>query len=177
MKGSLVNKKFFSIMAMAIGIFALTFAAVSAAVTFDPDTGTGFVGKGDVQTVYGWNNPQLQANADSVQFRVQSEIITEVSWTCTNESNQNQQVRERTTTSTVHGVVSSVERERNQVTGFYLNGYVGEPTVGSSSEGPGLNSCPSGPWSLTTPAGEPEVVSSTGGVQVSIDGNTWNNLD
>jgi hypothetical protein len=172
-----VNKKFFSIIAMAIGIFALTFAVVSAAVTFDPATGTGFVGKGDVQNVYGWNNPQLQANANNVQFRVQSEIVTETSWTCTNESNQNEQVRERTTTSTVQGVVTSVARERNQVTGFYISGYAGEPVVDSSTDGPQLNSCPSGPWTLTEPAGEPEVVSSTGGVQVSTDGINWYTLN
>lgn len=30
-----------------------------ATVTFDPGTGTGFVGKGDVQNAFGWNNAQL----------------------------------------------------------------------------------------------------------------------
>ena len=40
-----------------------------AAVTFDPTTGQGFVGKGDVQYTFDWNNAQLQANADDVGFR------------------------------------------------------------------------------------------------------------
>ncbi len=39
-----------------------------ASVTFDPTTGAGFVGKGDVQTAFGWNNQALQANAADVTF-------------------------------------------------------------------------------------------------------------
>lgn len=38
----------------------LTASAAGAAVTFDPATGTGFIGKGDVQTALGWNNKALQ---------------------------------------------------------------------------------------------------------------------
>jgi hypothetical protein len=29
----------------------------AASVNLDPATGTGFVGKGDVQSAFGWNNP------------------------------------------------------------------------------------------------------------------------
>lgn len=43
-------------------------ASALAAVTFDASTGTGFVGKGDVQLAFGWNNKQLQANAAGVTF-------------------------------------------------------------------------------------------------------------
>jgi hypothetical protein len=164
-----------------IVLFVLLFATtiVFAAVTFDPATGTGFVGKGDVQLVFGWNNKALQDNADSVQFQASSVVVTEVSWICTNTNNENTQERERTTTSTVEGVVSSIARERNQITGFNLTGYSGTTTVSApTTEGPPLNSCPSGPWSLTTPAGDPEVVSSTGGgLQVSINGTDWFDFD
>jgi hypothetical protein len=146
-------------------------------VTVDPSTGGGFVGKGDVQLVFGWNNKALQDNAGSVQFQINAEVVTEVSWTCTNSNNENEQIRERTTTTSTQGVLSSVARERNQITGFNLLGYDGPPTIGASTtEGPPLNSCPSGPWSLTTPAGDPEVVSSSGGVQVSINGTDWFNF-
>ena len=149
----------------------------SMAVTVDPATGTGFVGKGDVQLVFGWNNKALQDNVGSVQFRLASETVTEVSWICTNSNNENEQPRSRTTTSSVQGVVSSIARERNQFTGFNLLGFLGSPVVVEGDpEGPAVNSCPSGPWSLTTPAGEPEVVSSTGGMQVSIDGVDWRDL-
>ncbi len=71
----------------------LTVTVAFAAVTFDPATGTGFVGKGDVQLIYGWNNKQLQDNAANVQFRANSEVVTEVSWTCTNSNNQNERPR------------------------------------------------------------------------------------
>jgi hypothetical protein len=41
--------------------------AAMAAVTLNSD-GTGFVGKGDVQTLFGWNNQMLQKNAESLVF-------------------------------------------------------------------------------------------------------------
>jgi len=42
--------------------------AASAGVTFNETNGTGFVGKGDVQVAFGWNNKQLQTNATGVSF-------------------------------------------------------------------------------------------------------------
>ena len=42
--------------------------AASAAVTINETNGTGFVGKGDVQVAFGWNNKQLQTNATGVSF-------------------------------------------------------------------------------------------------------------
>jgi hypothetical protein len=139
--------------------------ATFAAVTFDPATGTGFVGKGDVQLVFGWNNKALQDNANSVQFSASS--TTEVTWECTNSNND--KVQERSRITTTEGLVSSIARERNQITGFILSGYNGTST--SSTDGPALNSCPSGPWSLTSPAGDPVPVG--GGLEVSIDGTNW----
>jgi hypothetical protein len=157
---------------LVLGVIAIAFAAVN----FDPETGTGFVGKGDVQLVLGWNNKQLQDGAGSVQFQASSVVVTEVSWICTNTNNENIQERARTTTATIQGVVSHVARVKNQITGFNLTGYSGDPTESSTTDGPPVNSCPSGPWTLTTPAGDPEVVSSTGGLQVSIDATNWFDL-
>jgi hypothetical protein len=165
------------ILVVLAAVLVLVVSAVSAAVTFDAATGEGFVGKGDVQLVFGWNNKALQDNSGIVQFQAISEVVTEVSWTCTNTNNDNIQQRERTTTTTIEGVVSHIARERNQITGFTLTGYSGTPTQSSEAEGPQLNSCPSGPWVLTTPAGDPELVSSEGGLQVSIDGENWFDLD
>jgi hypothetical protein len=160
--------------AAAAASVALVASSASAAVVFDPATGEGFVGKGDVQDAFGWNNKQLQDNADAVQFSVSSTVVTEVTWVCTNSNNEQTQDRERTTTTSVEGLVESVARERKQVTGFNLAGYEGDLEESSSTEGPAVNSCPSGPWTLTTPAGDPEVVeSSGGGMSVSIDGETW----
>jgi hypothetical protein len=161
-----------AVIAGAAAALSIATAALGA-VTFDATTGTGFVGKGDVQLVYGWNNKALQDNAGSVQFQASSEVVSEVSWICTNPNNENTQERARTTTTTVEGVVSSVARERNQITGFNLTGYSGTTTESSTTEGNPLNSCPSGPWTLTTPAGDPEVVSESSRLQVSIDGTNW----
>jgi len=62
-------------------------------------------------------------------------------------------------------------RVKNQITGFNLLRYSDTPTVTASSitEGNPLNSCPSGPWSLTTAAGDPVEISSetTGGLTVN----------
>jgi hypothetical protein len=169
-------RRYKALAGLTAGLMLVATAAM-AAVTFDPDTGEGFVGKGEVQTAFDWNNRQLQQNADAVQFRVESEVVTEVSWICTNSNNQQTQERERTTTTSVQGVIDTIGRERNQVTGFILTGYEGEPTTGDpTTGGPAVNSCPSGPWSLTTPAGDPEVVSSSSTFQVSIDGTSWIDL-
>lgn len=153
-----------SIFAAAFGLAAISTVAY-AAVTFDSATGTGFVGKGDVQLALGLNNAQLQAQAGSLQFTYNATEVTERSWVCTKD-NGNTQERERTTTSTVQGVVASVARVKNQITGFNLNGYSSSSTSGSTFDGPALNSCPTN-WVLTTPAGDPELVSSDGGLYVN----------
>jgi hypothetical protein len=150
---------------------------MAKAVTVDLTDGTGFVGKGDVQLALGWNNKALQDNAGSVNFQINSEVVTEVSWICTNANNDNEQGRQRTTTTSVQGLVSHVARERNQITGFNLTGFDGSEEKSSETEGQPLNSCPSGPWSLTTPAGAPEVVSSTGGLQVRSGTGEWFDLE
>jgi hypothetical protein len=144
-----------------------------AAVTFDPVTGIGFVGKGDVQLALGLNNAQLQAQASSLQFAAVSSEVTEVSWICTNTNNENIQERSRTTTMETQGLLASVTRERNQITGFQLRGYTQTaPSQSSTTEGPAVNSCPSGPWILTEPAGDPEVISSTS--VLTVDGVALN---
>src|SRR5262245_5475316 len=42
--------------------------AASASVSVNPTSGVGFVGKGDVQSAFGWKNADLQANASAVKF-------------------------------------------------------------------------------------------------------------
>ena len=72
-------------LSLALSLAAVTAvggaSAASAAVTFDPATGSGFVGKGDVQYTFGWNNAKLQSNAGTVDFRYESaqdyEVICE----------------------------------------------------------------------------------------------------
>ncbi|MGZ5194736.1 MAG: hypothetical protein ACXWJM_05620 [Ramlibacter sp.] len=56
---------------IGLALAAVSLAAL-ASVTFDPTTGIGWVGKGDIQVVYGWTNKQLQnaekAHAISFQY-------------------------------------------------------------------------------------------------------------
>jgi hypothetical protein len=159
-------------------VAATTFAATlalatpaTAAVTFDPATGVGFVGKGDVQLAFSLSNSQLQAQAGSVSFATASTTVTEVSWVCTNTRNENLQERELTTTTSTSRVVSSAARDgKKQITGFNLTGF-GSTTSTESTEGPKSNSCPTN-WVLTTAAGDPVVVSSTGSLTTSLGGST-----
>jgi Spy/CpxP family protein refolding chaperone len=51
--------KKFKMTLMAIALLSISIATF-AAVTFNPSTGIGFVGKGDVQNAFGWNNADLQ---------------------------------------------------------------------------------------------------------------------
>jgi hypothetical protein len=43
-------------------------ATAFAEVNFNESTYSGFVSKGDVQSAFGWNNAQLQINADKITF-------------------------------------------------------------------------------------------------------------
>jgi hypothetical protein len=152
----------------AAAALAVVSTAAMASVSFDNTTGTGFVGKGDVQLALGLNNAQVQAITPA--FTYNATTITEVSWECTNANNEKVLERARTTTTSSTGVVSSSARVQNQVTGYNLGGFaVGSTTSSSSTEGPPLNSCPNsaGSWSLTRPAGEATVISTTGGLYVN----------
>jgi hypothetical protein len=149
----------------------------NAAITFNPETGAGFIGKGDVQLTYGWTNKQLQDNASKVQFRTFAETEVEYEWVCTqyqNNGNVNTHEKASSTTTKINGVVSSVARVKNQVTGFNLTKYSAVKSESSSSQGPALNSCPNN-QDLTTAASleAPTSVTVSLKVQVSIDGVDW----
>lgn len=108
--------------ALAMGIFA---SSSLAAVTYDSTTGTGFVGKGDVQQVLGWNNAQLQKEANNLVFTyetVKSYEVT-VQWTTAQGKNgQKTHIVEHKRTSEVTSSLDSSARKANQFTGFFLNG-------------------------------------------------------
>lgn len=115
-------------------VIATTMPAM-AAVTFDPETGTGFVGKGDVQDAFGWNNKALQDNANLVTFTyitTDKYVVTET-WATGNPDNpkslNSHEVTVKKTVS-VNGVVNGDPRQvkgQNQFTGFDLNGFIGTP--------------------------------------------------
>jgi hypothetical protein len=161
-----------NLMKTTIGIATCVAAAglAYAAVDFDAASGTGFVGKGDVQNALGLSNKELQGS--NISFSVLSTEVREFSWTCKNTNNSNLRLRAATTTTTVDGVLASVERVRNQITGFILTG-LGDSESSTVLDGEfQINQCPSGTnWTLLVEAGDGEVISSSGGLWVT-DGNT-----
>jgi len=126
-------KKLFSGLAagaLAMGIMA---SSAFAAVTFDPATGTGFVGKGDVQTAMGWNNAELQKNAENLKFTYVTETTyaVTVTWT-TGEGKRGEKTHYVTheRTSSVDAVVGYDARNKKQVTGFTLDKFEAVTTSG-----------------------------------------------
>jgi hypothetical protein len=152
-----MKKTLTSIMALTL-VVAMATMAVFAAIIVDGD-GYGFVGKGDVQLGFQWNNAQLQSCADygtegclSFSYAAVESSVSEATWTCSHPTNGNTQERSRTTTisETTGGLISGVARVKKQVTGFNLNGgnlvtVSGSPTT----EGPARGSCPTN-WTAST---------------------------
>jgi hypothetical protein len=116
--------------ALAAGMLLGSAASASALAEGD------FIGKGEVQQSFGWNNKQLQDDADKVLVVA----TTTTEWTCSKEvelgnGGTNEIVQQRSTTTTVSATTET--RLRNQVTGFY----VGE-VLRSSTDGPAVGTCP-----------------------------------
>ncbi|MBT2538570.1 hypothetical protein [Arthrobacter sp. ISL-69] len=164
--------------------FAASLALASPAaaiVTFDPATGTGFVGKGDVQTGFDWNNKALQTHASTVDFRVDS--VSETTWTCsktfeTGNGETKEIVQVRNSTTSVQGLVTTVARDNSKgkdgaITGFYLRGYEGTPTL--ETDGPPAGTCPADPSGFVYD-GNAQTTESGGGFEVTYDGQNWYSL-
>ena len=137
-----------SIVAAAAALTVLSSAAI-AAVTFDVTSGTGFVGKGDVQLALGLNNAGVQALGNP-SFTFDSTSTT--TWTCTKlqqlgNGGINEIVQVRNNSTSTQGVVSSAARVKNQITGYNLLGYSGTPTV--TTDGPAIGACPANPSGFT----------------------------
>jgi hypothetical protein len=159
-------RKLYLAMGLALVAMLVAAGAVFAAVTFDPATGKGFVGKGDVQLAFGWNNQQLQQNASQVTFS--STTVSERSWIC--DRDVGPQTQERARTTTTEALLSKIARERNQITGFILQGPDPNSTPTESTEGPPLGSCPTG-WTAG-PISDPVVDEAASGLFVSAPGFT-----
>jgi hypothetical protein len=114
-------------------------AAASASVTLDADTGMGFVGKGDVQTPFGWNDAKLQSNAANVSFTYQSKTDEAYAVTCEWDTGNkvivhHVQNKHANVADSVAYDVSKVDRKNpnGKVTGFNL---LGQQNVTTSDEG------------------------------------------
>lgn len=125
-------KKVFALLSLVV----LTAVTSFASVTFDPATGKGFVGKGDVQSVLGLNNAQVQVLP--LTFTYESEQTYEVTVEWDNEVGKNKVIEHKTITVRktveVTGEISYTARKQNQISGFFLTGYSG--TVSESGNVP-----------------------------------------
>lgn len=139
-------------------------AVAFASVTFDPATGTGFVGKGDVQLAFGWNNQALQQNASGLTFSYLAEEHYKFDCTFTVEVGKDKVREPRTQNrgkeSSVDANVAFDARRSNQITGFNLTGFGAVTTTGEAPENGG--SCPGGQFNDGV-ISNVELVSSTGG--------------
>ena len=97
----------------------LAAAAAWASVTFDPVTGAGFVGKGDVQSAFGWNNAQAQANIPSITFFVR--VTQQRTQTCQTEP-QHVVTGQRSGTRSLSNHVAYDPRIHHQIDGIILDG-------------------------------------------------------
>ncbi|WP_442596555.1 hypothetical protein [Neobacillus sp. D3-1R] len=116
--------------ALALGIMA---SSAFASVTIDGDTGTGFVGKGDVQTALGLNNAQMQNQAESLKFTYETVETYEVTVQfITGEGTKGEKTHivEHKRSSSVNSDVLYDARKAKQYTGFNLNGFTNTTSEG-----------------------------------------------
>lgn len=163
------------------GALLLGMGTASATVTFDPSNGTGFVGKGDVQTAFGWNNQKAQSLGPYVTFSYDSTDV--YSATCefvTGAGTRGEQTHDVSISrhTGVSGTVDYTDRKHQQYDGYILTGFVpgstvttgtvpvaGDTCVATESDGIARN----GVW-IDTADYPITLVSSTGGLSVTSGG-------
>lgn len=127
---------------LAIGACAAATVAVYAAVLYSPEQG-GWVGKGDVQLAFGWNNRQAQQYANDVTFRYDTRAVYDVTceWETVTGGPRPQTIYHDVTVHQHFGVNKQVAydaRLKNQYTGYFLSPVTGQigggtpPQVGDS---------------------------------------------
>jgi hypothetical protein len=157
----------------AVAMFA---APAFAAVVVDED-GNGFVGKGDVQSVFDWNNSMLQDNAYNISFRyIAGGTAT---WHCIG-TNPAGHVVISTDHEATFGINSGVaydprKNKTGQVTGFNLSGFTTD-----TGDTVAIGSCPVNQnWQVqrTMVEGSLNFDGSVDPIlQVSNDGDIWHDL-
>jgi hypothetical protein len=118
----------------AIAILA-TAAVANATVAVDAN-GNGLVGKGDVQTVLGWNNAAFDTNAGSVAFTQKSVTSSHYALNC----NGTDYVDDMTVTTTKPVTATAIKNANGrQITGWNLTG-VGTGTTSTTHTDPNARS-------------------------------------
>ena len=164
-------------MIAAASALAIVSTGAIAAVSFDALTGTGFVGKGDVQFLYGWNDQALQRNASGVSFAYNAEETYKYDCTFTVEVGRDKVLEPRTQnrgrSTTVNSTIAYDTRKnsQNKITGFNLTGF-GTDTTTSGEVPVDGGHCPGGQFDDGV-ISNVELISSTGGLSVSYGGVSY----
>lgn len=159
----------------AFALIATLSLIAFASVDFNAATGTGFVGKGVVQTPFGWNNAAAQRNATLVTFTY--EVIETYDVTIefdTGNPNQPKSIKHHVVTqnksSAVNANIASDPRRTGQYTGWNLLGFGSTVVSGDAIPDVG-NSCPNGNLG-TCVVTDVQMSSSTGGLYAHFGGNS-----
>ena len=134
---------------LAVGAaLAIVSTAAYATVTFNQTTGSGFVGKGDVQSAFGWNNAAAQNNQNGVSFVADASAEFDVTceWDTVTGGKKSKTIHHKVTNHksvSANKAVDAKNKVTGQYTGWFLQGYAGGgdlldftlPTLGVSAPG------------------------------------------
>jgi hypothetical protein len=140
-------------LSLAVAVIVGTAGATVASVTFDPDSGTGYVAKSDIQAVFGWKEGTFQANARRLSFHAAR--FTAWTWDCVVEGVVQTMSADQESSWPVGSQAVTSAGQRRSVSGFDLLG-PGErvPSDGSVA---------------TCPAGDPANVSASSTDALYVD--------
>lgn len=162
-------RKLITIASLAVLAVAIASPFANAAVSYD-DARVGHVDKGDVQSLFGWNDSKMQQNAAKVTFTNKQSDTLAVSWMCTNG---------KTHSGSLSGTiirpldVATVTNKAGKVTDWTLKGFNGSGTQENTSTGQELYTCPAGSdWDWMSPA-TTSSFTSTNVVQVTDGTKTF----
>jgi hypothetical protein len=138
------SNKLSNLARLSLGLAACTAVTVAAyaAVTFSPATGIGFVGKGDLQTPWGWNDAKLQGCASGISFYYAASQTASYAAVCvftTGDGTPGQKTHYvEHNVNKVSAVNSNVTHEarknhEGKITGFNLTGLESTTTIASGT--------------------------------------------
>jgi hypothetical protein len=161
----------------AVAATTLFASAASASVIFDSNGGTGFVGKGDIQVLYGWNNQKLQQNAGGVAFSYDATDVYDVECYWETVTGQGRIIvhdinvprHTRVNASVAYDARRNSSGKNGDITCFNLSGFGSTTTNGTVPAVGGT--CPGQSQVATIIA--VTLVSSSGGLSVSWGGTSY----
>jgi hypothetical protein len=162
--------------ATAVLVIGMVTQSASAAVTVD-DNGQGFIGKGDVQQAYGWNDRVVTEKAETLSFRAQIKTVENWEWECFNSNNERESARTSVETTMTRGLVSATARSKNGklLTGFNVTGWGGDKTqTGISDPEPGT--CPGNQTLVVDSLEKVSETTKLVNVKASDNGGAWVDL-